>query len=137
MKKSIFMGALVLATGSAFSTTQENLLNKVRHGEPGAVKQAYRLYRISRNVSDRQELRETLQTTLDIDPRLILEIKGINAETFCDGSDIASISNESLVIKSVELRLAKINSSAIPIAVKQRCIKSLSRLKSCTISQNC
>jgi hypothetical protein len=125
-----------LAFVSVWAASKEALLERVARAEPAAVAEGYRKYMNSTNVSDRQELREVLETTLDADPALLLRIPKINVESFCDGSDIAADFDGNTFAKKIDYRVALIQSSKAPVAAKLRCKKALVLFKTCAAKKN-
>ena len=112
---------------------------RVRNASPTAVHRAYSEYRLSRNATRREELVVALQASLDTDPTVLLSIKGINVEAFCDGNDIDAASglNTLQMVALAKKRISTIKSSSLPNKIKSRCVSTLSSFVTCAQSGKC
>lgn len=112
---------------------------QVRNASPAAVHRAYAEYRLSHNATRREELVIALQTSLDTDPTILLSIKGINVEAFCDGNDIDAASglNTLQMVARANKRISTIKSSSLPNKIKTRCVSTLSSFLTCAQSGKC
>lgn len=137
MNRNLLLALFFVGVNVAAAVSHDEIIKRIRRADLSAIGEAHDLYKRMTNASDRQELRAAMQTSLDVDPSVLLGIPGINVENFCDGADIAMIVSDAAVIKRVDRRTKRINASTISQDIKQRCIKSLSRLKSCTVKKDC
>lgn len=137
---SIICIAAVTLVVAAPAMSEETSLDKdIRRGNAKAIREGYKKYQNSRNATYRENMKELLQSTLDIAPTTLLSIRGVNVENFCDGSDIdvnPDISS-SQAIERIEKRIMVVKASTLNSLTKDRCIAELQRFISCAKSPNC
>jgi len=111
----------------------DHLLAEVRRGNFESIIRAYELLNTSNNAEESEVLFKALESTIDLNPQLLLSVHGLDFERFCDGIefDLIDPTNDRLVKKQVAERIRRISLSTADAKVKKSCITKLKKIPAC------